>query len=356
MLRHVAFAMCQISRELNFSSLEVLTSLRLVQSVPPSDHNDLHTHMNHWLHSFTRTMAGSSKVVLRWFSKANLWKKLVLEILKTVLHFLAQILYQCLLSIEGMEFPFWLRHTEFDKHLAADHWGLANDIYAPSWYAIPGFWCKWCNFCSARLLKRKKCCRPNYCLLLFRFAVLCLYHRVGFICLIETKSKTFLRSQTIQEIHNKMSQHFSMCVWKCHNEVWQCSDWDHILWWCAASQISLFPTWIMETKKLKLAQGTIPSWPKGPGPQNLENLEFEFFFRLSFWFQLAMFANCKFFRFDFWQVRIWYVWTATVYIIWTVSLWVMEIIQQHGRRTEIQTSPGCWEKKPCWFVDVNLML
>jgi hypothetical protein len=105
-----------------------------------------------------------------------------------------------------------------------------------------------------------------------------------------------------------------------------------------------------------LAQGTIPSWPKGPGPQNLENLEFEFFFRLSFWFQLAMFANCKFFRFDFWQVRIWYVWTATVYIIWTVSLWVMEIIQQHGRRTEIQTSPGCWEKKPCWFVDVNLML
>lgn len=105
---------------------------------------------------------------------------------------------------------------------------------------------------------------------------------------------------------------------------------------------------IMETKKLKLAQGTIPSWPKGPGPQNLENLKIEFFFRLSFWFQLAMFANCQFFRFDFWQVRIWYVWTATVYIIWTVSLWVMEIIQQHGRRTEIQTSPGCWEKKPCW--------
>ena len=29
--------------------------------------------------------------------------------------------------------------------------------------------------------------------------------------LFETKSKTFLRSQTVQEIHNKMSQHFSMC-------------------------------------------------------------------------------------------------------------------------------------------------
>ena len=46
MLRHHAFAMWQISRELNFSSLEVMTSLRLVQSVPPSDHGYPRSHVN----------------------------------------------------------------------------------------------------------------------------------------------------------------------------------------------------------------------------------------------------------------------------------------------------------------------
>ena len=62
---------------------------------------------------------------LRWFSRANPWKRLVLQFADTIWGFV-----NFSLAPEGMELPLWFRDSEFDKHLAADHRGLSNALSA----------------------------------------------------------------------------------------------------------------------------------------------------------------------------------------------------------------------------------
>lgn len=54
----------------------------------------------------------------RWFSKGNLWRQLVMEKCRLAKRIWSHI-------SQGMELPLWLRHTQFDEHMAADYRGFS---------------------------------------------------------------------------------------------------------------------------------------------------------------------------------------------------------------------------------------
>lgn len=153
----------QVSRELNFSSLELMTSLRLVQSVWVLDH----AFTVFGMHIF----ALASNTVRAWpgdFQRGTLggnllWKRVDLQ------------------RGFGVTFPKeWNFHFGFVIPNSTNTWQQTIEAFQLfqlfSMFSVlnPGFSLSGCVACLLRRLKRKRCCRPNCCSLFRYLKIQCL--------------------------------------------------------------------------------------------------------------------------------------------------------------------------------------
>ena len=103
----------QVSRELNFSSVEVLTSLRLVQSA-----RCLKRRARHALKNAESQVKVDTQVIFKGEPLED-----CIKLCFAALH-VNDSMHWC--SWPGVELSFWFRDPKFDEHLAANHRGPAS--------------------------------------------------------------------------------------------------------------------------------------------------------------------------------------------------------------------------------------